>query len=786
MPSRNRSTAALLALVALCVAPGCRPQAPPPETAAPHAETRIAPRLHVLMIDGGGNKNVNYQSHLLHVQHLVDLLHLTGVAADRIDVLSADGTDPADDLAVRDGATEPDVWLIRGTKLEGPLASPVTYASSTVPGVSSLRPATREEVRRWFKRAHRNLRPGDTLLLYVTDHGTKAKDDGTNTAITLWGADESLSVTELREQLALLDPRVRVVMLMSQCYSGGFSHLVSTAGPDAPPRGNVCGYFSSTADRPAYGCYPENRGRDNVGHSFHFIQALATLRRFPDAHQQVLVDDASPDVPLRTSDTYLDDLLRRKAKESGQEPNAFIDALLHEAWRDKAAWEPDIRLLDRIGHAYGCFSPRSLAELDGMQLADITDKLKTYKGAWEATLRSLASENLDRFLAAEPEWPSRVAPDKLGSLDGAGRRALARALLDDLGAYTRKDASTDARLAILRKKSDVAGTASYRMEVRLGVVLRMRAILTTVAGRVYLAERGTPEERAAYQALVDCETLALDPPSGPAPTLVQASEPYPPFEDDVRLAAKVLPAWMGIRFKQADEDVRKQRHLLNGAATVESVYPDSPAQLAGFKAGDIVLGPPGAPFTEPAQIREWTMLSKIDQPTGLDLLREDHRLRVVLIPKPYPLQWATTAGPPKVDAPAPPVKLGAYRGAVPAALADGRPHLLFFWATYCAPCKASLPEVLAFERESGTQVIAITDEMAEQLDAFFKKFDAPFPATVATDEYRRAFQAFGVSGTPTFVLVDGAGKVKSYATGYSPDKGLGIAGWTYRKPPPAG
>ena len=75
----------------------------------------------------------------------------------------------------------------------------------------------------------RELGQDDTLLLYVTDHGTKAKDDGTNTAITLWGPDESLRVTELRELLALLPPHLRVVMLMSQCYSGGFAHLVSTA-----------------------------------------------------------------------------------------------------------------------------------------------------------------------------------------------------------------------------------------------------------------------------------------------------------------------------------------------------------------------------------------------------------------------------------------------------------------------------------------------------------------------------------------------------------------------------
>src|SRR5262249_35909632 len=131
-------------------------------------------------------------------------------------------------------------------------------------------------------------------------------------------------------------------------------------------------------------------------------------------------------------------------------------------------------------------------------------------------------------------------------------------------------------------------------------------------------------------------------------------------------------------------------------------------------------------------------------------------------------------------------RLETYRGAVPRALATGKPHLLFFWATWCAPCKASLPEVLAFEREQNAQVVAVTDEQREQLDGFFKSYSAPFPETVAMDECRRAFLAYGVSGTPTFVLVDGDGTVRTYTSGYVADKGLGVDGWSWAgRPIPA-
>jgi hypothetical protein len=75
------------------------------------------------------------------------------------------------------------------------------------------------------------------------------------------------------------------------------------------PVGNVCGFFASTADRQAYGCYPENWDKDNVGHSFAFIESLRAGDTFAEAHNRVLVIDRTPDVPLTTSDVYLERLL---------------------------------------------------------------------------------------------------------------------------------------------------------------------------------------------------------------------------------------------------------------------------------------------------------------------------------------------------------------------------------------------------------------------------------------------------------------------------------------------
>jgi len=53
------------------------------------------------------------------------------------------------------------------------------------------------------------------------------------------------------------------------------------------------------------------------------------------------------------------------------------------------------------------------------------------------------------------------------------------------------------------------------------------------------------------------------------------------------------------------------------------------------------------------------------------------------------------------------------------------------------------------------------------------------------DTLRKSFLAYGVSGTPTFVLADAAGKVQSIAVGYQSEKGLPLAGWSWTKRNPA-
>ncbi len=107
-------------------------------------------------------------------------------------------------------------------------------------------------------------------------------------------------------------------------------------------------------------------------------------------------------------------------------------------------------------------------------------------------------------------------------------------------------------------------------------------------------------------------------------------------------------------------------------------------------------------------------------------------------------------------------------------LADqrGRVVLLDFWATWCPPCRKSLPALQrVHERYQGSADVLIasvnTDYPADQqrvVPAFVKKHGYTFP--VLLDDPRKVVsQAYRVTSIPTLVVIDRAGKVHTVQSG---------------------
>ena len=751
------------------------------------------PVLHAILINGGKQPAINFQSHFHHLEDMHAVLIARGIPARNITVFSADGNSPTPDMETSSGNPPPNYWLVEGTHVGKALRPHRVQVNTTWEGVA-MRAAKLTTLRTWFREASRRIRPGDILLIFVTDHGTLNPADDSNNLIALWGED--LSVLELRALLGHLKPGVQVAMVMSQCYSGAFANTMYNLG-DSHPSGNVCGFFSTVKERPAYGCYPQGRGREKFGHAFRFIDMLGAVDTLDDAHWRTLVNDSSPDVPIRTSDLYLQRLIEQEAAILDATPDELVDALLVEAWAERESWEPEIRLLDRIGDAYGTFSPRNLAELNaqGGNLPEISGEIKTYWQRWKAVYKDLRIDNLKRFIDASPKWKDKLDAKRLAKLKPkAGAKRLAK-LLPALRKFTAARADVWKRMDLLRRKAAISSRAWQRLELRLAIMLRQRSVLTRIAGMILLAKQ-EPDDPVAKARLVAhkgglidlmaCEatTFGVAPEERvplAAEEAVAEAKRFRPLAEELEEVKSVLPSWLGIRFRPVSKNIRTQRGLKRGAVSIQVVFPDSPAHKAGLQAGDIVVGPKDAPFDEPRRIREWTMVSPQGVPLPVEVQRAEQLIEVNLVLGPYPLEWPELPEPVQVGDEAPELtQLIAVSDKAAGPLSLGKdPYLLLFWATWCGPCKQAVPELLAWSDATGHRVVAISDEPPAMVLEFLNAREAPFVDTVASDELRQSFVAHSVSGTPTIVFVDAAGRVRHRQVGYNVKRGLKIEGWTW-------
>ncbi|HEX6962361.1 MAG TPA: hypothetical protein VF175_10875, partial [Lacipirellula sp.] len=186
-----------------------------------------------------------------------------------------------------------------------------------------------------FRELGRQLKAGDRLIIYVDGHGEQAyggyeydyeqeewtekqTKDGHkipynkfDTSFLVWN-NESISASQFNRWLDRLDRKVAVVLVMGQCYAGGFSHAIfhrndAELGLSSHAR---CGFFAQRHDRAAAGCTPDDEFEE---YSSYFWSALSGTTRkgeptnadfdangqvsFAEAHAYAIIESETYDVP---------------------------------------------------------------------------------------------------------------------------------------------------------------------------------------------------------------------------------------------------------------------------------------------------------------------------------------------------------------------------------------------------------------------------------------------------------------------------------------------------------
>ena len=146
-----------------------------------------------------------------------------------------------------------------------------------------------------------------------------------------------------------------------------------------------------------------------------------------------------------------------------------------------------------------------------------------------------------------------------------------------------------------------------------------------------------------------------------------------------------------------------------------------------------------------------------------------------------PLVQSMGLAPLKETSAAPPVVLNNLQGeGVDLASLRGKVVVLNFWATWCGPCKAEWPSLVALQASLATEndIVFLSVDLSESQDvvkAYLKDNPANFPVLLDTDGVTG--NRWGIQSIPTTVVIDKAGRLVAGKTGsYAWDKPEVLAG----------
>lgn len=216
--------------------------------------------------------------------------------------------------------------------------------------------------------------------------------------------------------------------------------------------------------------------------------------------------------------------------------------------------------------------------------------------------------------------------------------------------------------------------------------------------------------------------------------------------------------WIGIQLDQGTKGVK-----------IVDVYKGTPGHKAGLKAGDEVLKIDGATVKAPADLIAKVQDKGVGESVTLSILRAGKTISVKLKleARPDEVQMVKDH---LLGKKAPDFALADSAGPHAAKLADlkGSVVVVEFFATWCGPCRASIPTVTAWQEKYGAKGLKIVAISSEEWGAVIAPYvkEHKLPYTVASDpDGKVSFEGYRIPAIPAIVVIDREGVVRHVDVG---------------------
>lgn len=327
-------------------------------------------------------------------------------------------------------------------------------------------------------------------IVFGVGHGSPATKEEP-AAIELFGPDDTLAVDDLAKALDGAPRKAPLAFVLGHCHSGAFTDLAFVSGdPKSRATDPVrCVLAAVPRDRQAAGCSPDADDPEAKAYLALIAEALAKNPKatLADAHAYARINDRTVDVPVSTSEMWIEHALGKKAPAA---KTIALDKLLTGARATERAVLTELKPTPKS-------TPKSAAEeLEALNktMNAIDDEIADLNADYDR----IRGDLLDDLLLHFPELANPYHEES---------RRLMAGNAEELVAFLK---SKRELLELDARNGDVQGKEMERFELekKAAKLERWLRAAVIVAGEDALRRSGAKAAIKTLDKLIACESLA--------------------------------------------------------------------------------------------------------------------------------------------------------------------------------------------------------------------------------------------------------------------------------------